>query len=75
MTLQEKIEMLADIMDVDEETISVETNLSDVEEWDSLSSLSLTVEMKRKFNLTLSTTVLKSFKTVGDICDFIPDTM
>lgn len=73
MTLQEKIEMLADIMDVEEETLSVETALSDVEEWDSLSSLSLTIEMKRKFGLTLSTAILKSFKTVGDICNFIPD--
>lgn len=73
MTLQEKIEMLADVMDVEEETLSVETALSDVEEWDSLSSLSLTIEMKRKFGLTLSTATLKSFKTVGDICNFIPD--
>lgn len=73
MTLQEKIEMLEDIMDVEEGTLSSETVLSEVEEWDSLSSLSLTVEMKRQFGLTLTTAILKSFKTVGDICNFIPD--
>ena len=73
MTLQEKIEMLEDIMDVEEGTLSSGTALSEVEEWDSLSSLSLTVEMKRQFGLTLTTDILKSFKTEGDICGFIPD--
>ncbi len=73
MTLQEKIEFLEEIMDVEEETLNVDTILKDVEEWDSLSTLSLTVEMKKKYNKNLTTDEIKSFVTVGDVCKYIPD--
>lgn len=73
MTLQEKIEFLEEIMDVEEGTLTEETLLEDVEEWDSLSTLSLTVEMKRNYNLKLTSEMIKNFVTVRDICEFIPD--
>lgn len=73
MTLQEKIEFLEEIMDVEEGTLTEETLLEEVEEWDSLSTLSLTVEMKRNYNLKLTSEMIKNFSTVRDICEFIPD--
>ena len=73
MTLQEKIEFLEEIMDVEEGTLNEDTNLIDVEEWDSLSTLSLTVEMKKKYNKNLTTEEIKNFVTVGDVCNYIPD--
>lgn len=73
MSLQEKIELLEEIMDVEEGTLTVNTILDEVEEWDSLSTLSLTAEMKKRFELKLTTEKIKSFKTVGDVCQFIPD--
>lgn len=73
MTLQEKIEFLEEIMDVEEGTLNEDTNLDDVQEWDSLSTLSLTVEMKKKYNKNLTTDEIKSFVTVGDVCKYIPD--
>ena len=51
MTLQEKIEFLEEIMDVEEETLTAETILDEIDEWDSLSTLSLTVEMKKISNI------------------------
>lgn len=73
MTLQEKIELLEEIMDVEEGTLTEDTVLDEVEEWDSLSTLSLTVEIKKKYNKNLTTDEIKSFVTVGDICNYIPD--
>lgn len=73
MTLQEKIEFLEEIMDVEENTLTTDTVLNEVEEWDSLSTLSLTVEMKKRYDKTLTTEMIKSFKTVNDVCQFIPD--
>lgn len=73
MTLQEKIEFLEEIMDVEEGTLTEETLLEEVEEWDSLSTLSLTVEMKRNYNLKLTSEMIKNFNTVRDVCEFIPD--
>ncbi len=73
MTLQEKIDMIEDIMDVDEGTLTGETVLSELEEWDSLSTLSLTVTMRNRFGVTLTTDIIKSFEKVADICAYIPD--
>ncbi|MCI8791849.1 MAG: acyl carrier protein [Eubacterium sp.] len=73
MTLQEKIEFLEEIMDVEEETLTAETILDEIDEWDSLSTLSLTVEMKKRYNKILTTEIIKNFKTVDDVCQFIPD--
>ena len=73
MSLQEKIELLEESMDVEEGTLADDTMLVGVEEWDSLSTLSLTVEMKKRYELKLTTETIKGFKTVGDVCLFIPD--
>ena len=73
MTLNEKIEFLEEIMDLDEETLTHDMDLDDLDEWDSLSVLSLTVEMKKRYGMDLTTEIVKKFKTVADICNYIPD--
>ncbi len=73
MTLQEKIEFLEDIMDVEEGSLTESTILEEVEEWDSLSTLTLTVKMKQEYDINLTTETIKDFVTVGDICNYIPD--
>lgn len=73
MTLQEKIEMLEEVMDVEEGVLTVDSVLSEIEEWDSLSTLSLTVEMKKRFGKDLTAEQIKQFKTVGDICEYISE--
>ena len=71
MNIEEKIAMLEDIMDLDEGTLSLNSVLDDFEEWDSLSKLSLIVEAKNTFGLTLQSETLREFKTVKDICDYL----
>ena len=39
MTLQEKLEVLEDVLELDEGTLNVEDSLEDIEEWDSMSKL------------------------------------
>lgn len=73
MTGKEKIEFLEEIMDVDEGTLTEDTVLADVEEWDSLSTLSLIAEMKKRYDLKLTADIIKGFQTVADICQYIPD--
>ena len=73
MTLNEKIEFLEEIMDLDEETLTQDMDLDDLDEWDSLSVLSLIVEMKKRYGMDLTTEIVKQFKTVADICNYIPD--
>ena len=73
MKMKEKIEFLEEIMDLDEETLTQDMDLDDLDEWDSLSVLSLTVEMKKRYGMDLTTEIVKKFKTVADICNYIPD--
>ena len=73
MTLQEKIQFIEDVMEVDEGKLTTDTILEDVEEWDSLSILVLTMEMKKRYNIIITTDMIKALKTVDDICQYIPD--
>ena len=67
MTEQDKLAMLEDLLEVDEGTLKPETLLTDVEEYDSMSMLSLIVMMQDEFNVNLKSADVKGFQTVGDI--------
>ena len=73
MKLEEKIAFLQDIMDVEERVLTEDTILADVEEWDSLATLSLLAEMRKRFGIQLTTAEIKKFETVSDILQIIPD--
>ena len=66
MKLEEKIAFLQDIMDVEEGVLTEDTILADVEEWDSLATLSLLAEMRKRFGIQLTTAEIKKFETVSD---------
>ena len=70
MELKEKLEALEEIMDYDGE-LTEEMLLEDVEEWDSLSALSLIVFCKKEFGKDITTAMIKEFVTVKDICDIM----
>lgn len=71
MSIEEKLELLKEVMDC-EEDLTMDMILEDIDEWDSLSILTLTVEMKKKYDLILTSEKIKSFRNVKDICDFMP---
>lgn len=71
MTIEEKIAMLEDVMDLDEGELNLDSVLAEFEEWDSLSKLSLIAMAKQDFGLVLTTDVIRTFDTVKDICDYL----
>lgn len=71
MSLEEKIAMLEELMDLDEGTLEVSSELEEFEEWDSLSKLSLMATAKKEFNKKLTVDEMNEFKTVQDICDYL----
>lgn len=71
MTIEEKIRKLEEIMDLEENELSLDSVLGDIEEWDSLSALSLVVFAKSELGKQLTSDVLNQFKTVRDICDYL----
>ena len=71
MTIEEKIAMLEDVMDLDEGELKLDSVLAEFEEWDSLSKLSLIAMAKQDFGLVLTTDVIRTFDTVKVICDYL----
>ena len=58
-------------MELDEGTLTAETNLADVEEYDSMTKLSLIVLMNDEFGKKLDSKQIKTFQTVKDILDYM----
>jgi len=71
MTNKEKIAMLEEMMELESGTLREETNLADVEEWNSLAKLSFIALMDETFNKKVSAEEMKKFKIVKDIVDFM----
>lgn len=71
MTIEEKIELLEELMDLEEGDLTPDSVLADFEEWDSLSKLSLIATAKQKFGLLLQPATIRGFVTVQDVCDYL----
>jgi acyl carrier protein len=64
-------EIMLDVFDLDELTLTPETTADDVEEWDSLSHVRLVVAVERKFGFRFTNSEIESLKTVGDLVRLI----
>jgi acyl carrier protein len=71
MTNEEKIRLLEDAFEQDENTLNEDTKLSDIPEYDSMAKLTLIVLCDDEFNKKLTGEQINSFKTVKDILDFM----
>ena len=70
VSLEEKLDLLEEIMDY-EDSLGVDMVLSDLEEWDSLSTLALAAKVKELYGENLTNDEIQNFKTVKDICDYL----
>ena len=71
MELEKKIELLADLFEVEPEEIVAEQVLDEFDAWDSMSKLSLIVLMDDECGKKLTGEQILQFKTLGDIMDFM----
>ena len=67
MNEQKKIAMIEDVLELDEGTLTPETVLADVDEYDSMAKLSLIIMLEEEFSVNLTGDTVKQFKTVADI--------
>lgn len=67
MTKEELIESLEDILMLEEGKLDLEQNLTDYEDWDSMSYLALIALFDKKLSKKLNIETIKSFKTPNDI--------
>lgn len=71
MELKEKLALIEEVLDVEEGSLSPETQLADVDEWDSIAALSLIVMLDEKFEKTVSGAQIKALETVNDILAYM----
>ena len=71
MTQEEKIALLEDMLELDGGTLTPETELSSIDEYDSMGKLSLIVLMDDEFGKKLTGEQIREFNTVQDILDFM----
>lgn len=66
MEKEQIIDEIKDLLDT-EADLNEETVLDDIEEWDSLASISVLAFFKQKMSLKIDAQALKNCKTIGDI--------
>ena len=62
---------LEEVMDLEEDTLTSDVVLEDLEEWDSLSKLALMADTKKKYGKKMTVEEIAGFVTVQDICDYL----
>ena len=67
MDLDKKMELLADLFELEIDEFTPETDLDELEEWDSLAAISYVVMMDEEFDIVADPNDIKEFKTVQDI--------
>ena len=71
MTIEEKIRLIEETLELDENSLTESTLLADIENYDSMTKLTLIVLCDDEFNKKLSGKQINAFKTVKDILDFM----
>ena len=69
--LQKLTQIFRDIFDAPNLVITLATTAADVEEWDSVNHITLTVETEQKFGIKFQTAELEELKNVGDFARLI----
>ncbi|HWQ42855.1 MAG TPA: phosphopantetheine-binding protein [Desulfosporosinus sp.] len=69
MTGKEKLNLLEELLDIGKDTLSEDTELKDLSEWDSLAVIIVIAMFDDDFGKAITSDEVKSFVTVNDIMD------
>jgi acyl carrier protein len=64
-------EIMVDVFDEDDLTVTRDTSADDVEDWDSLSHIRLMVAVEREFGVKFTNAEIEQLQKVGDLIDLI----
>ncbi|MEN6314692.1 MAG: phosphopantetheine-binding protein [Clostridiaceae bacterium] len=69
MTIDEKLNTLNDLLDIEQGALSEETELAQLNEWDSIAVITIIAMFDSLFEKEISPEAVKGFKTIKDITD------
>ncbi|WP_010245566.1 acyl carrier protein [Acetivibrio cellulolyticus] len=71
MTIDEKLNLLEEVLDIEKGTLGEDIELNRLGEWDSMAAISVIAMFDESFGQTITTREVKGFKTVKDITDMM----
>ena len=71
MTIEQKLALLEETLEMEEGTLSADMDLDNVDEYDSMTKLSIIVMMQDEFGVKLTSDMVRGFATVQDILDLM----
>lgn len=69
MDNEKKLRLLEDVFELGQGELSPEMVLDDLDDWDSMTKLSLIVMVEEEFGKVLQSGTIRGFKTVADIME------
>lgn len=69
--MEEFLSFMAEILEVDKESLTLETSQDDVETWDSLMQLRLLGEIEAKYSVMIPMDQVSTIKKLGDFYQFV----
>ena len=72
--MEEKIiRLIADILQVPVSEVTVDTEIGELDEWDSLRNVAIFMEIQKQFNISITQAMLVDLENVADIIDLVED--
>ena len=72
--MEEKvIKLIAEVLQVPASDITTETEIGELDEWDSLRNVTIIAELQKQFNITITQDMLMDLENVADIIDMVED--
>lgn len=69
MTVKEKLNSLEELLEVEKDTLSEDTRLDQMGQWDSMSVIALIAMLDDCFEKVITPAEVKKFETIKDIMD------
>ncbi len=71
MDIKEKLNILADLFNMDQDILTEETELDQLDEWDSIASITTIAMIDSIFGKEITPEEVKKFRTIKDITDIM----
>lgn len=69
--MEEFLNFMAEILEVDKDSLTLETTQEDIETWDSLMQLRLVGELEMKYGIMFPMDEISKITTLGDFYQFV----
>ncbi len=67
------INIIASVLQVAVDDVTVDTEIGELDEWDSLRNVTIFAELQKQFNITITQDMLVDLENVADIIDLVED--